>query len=153
VDPTQAVSGVKTMEQYVEESLARPRLYAALVTGFAVLALMLAILGVYGLFAYIVGQRTHEIGIRLALGAGRGHVFRGVLLQALVLMFAGLAIGVVAALALGNLMSGLLFGVQVTDPATYAIAATVFLVVVLVATAIPARRAARIDPMTALRYE
>jgi predicted permease len=153
VDPTQAISSVKTMEQYVEESLARPRLYAALVTGFAVLALMLAILGVYGLFAYIVGQRTHEIGIRLALGAGRGHVFRGVLMQALVLMLAGLAIGVVAALALGHLMSGLLFGVQATDPATYAIAATLFLIVVLLATAIPARRAARIDPMTALRYE
>ena len=111
VDPTQAVSAVKTMEQYVGDALARPRLYAALVACFALIAVMLAAIGVYGLLAYIVTQRTHEIGIRLALGATRANVFRELFGQGARLVAAGLVIGAVAAVALRGVVSTLLFGV------------------------------------------
>ena len=153
VDPTQGVAGIRTMEEYLGESLARPRLYAALVAGFAVLALTLAMLGVYGLIAYLVTQRTHEIGIRMALGADRGRIFNGLFRQGAALALGGLALGVGAAYALAHLISALLFGVTATDPTTYAGAAVGLLVMALIATAIPARQAARVDPMMALRYE
>ena len=153
VDRTQAVSGVKTMDQYVGESLARPRLYAALTAGFAVLALMLAVIGIYGLIAYVVPQRTHEIGIRLALGAESGMVFRGVFRQGVFLTLAGTIVGVGVAFALRQFVSSLLFGLTPGDPLTYAAAITTFAVIALLATALPAGRAARVDPVTALRYE
>jgi predicted permease len=153
VDPTQAVSAVKSMSEYVDESLARPRLYAALVTGFAVLALLLTAIGVYGLLAYMVGERTHEIGVRMALGAERARVFRDIVLQAFGLTLAGLTLGVVAALALRRAVAGLLFGVDAGDPITYVGAVLVFLAVSLCASAIPALRAARIDPMSAIRAD
>ena len=153
VDRAQAISNVKTMSEYVGQSLARPRLYAVLVTGFSVLALLLAVLGVYGLIAYVVSQRTHEIGIRMALGAGRGQRFRAVLRQALALAAAGLVVGAVAAAAGGRLFAGLLFGVTPADPETYVIATGIFVIAVLAAAAVPAWRAARVDPTRALRYE
>ena len=153
VDRTQGVSGVRTMEDYLGASLARPRLYAVLVGCFAVLALTLAMLGVYGLIAYLVSQRTHEIGIRMALGAERRQVFLEVVRQGATLTLAGLTAGILAAIVLARLTATLLYGVTPRDPLTYAIAAAGLLVMALVATAIPARRASQVEPMTALRYE
>jgi putative ABC transport system permease protein len=153
VDRTQAVSGVKTMEQYLGDALSRPKLYAALVTCFAVIAVMLAAIGVYGLIAYVVTQRTHEIGIRLALGAARGKVFVDLFGQGARLVIAGLVVGVVAAVGLRGIASTLLFGVTPGDPLTYLMAAAVFSGVAFAAVMIPARRASLVEPITALRYE
>jgi putative ABC transport system permease protein len=153
VDPTQAVSAAKTMEHYVGDELRRPRMYAALVACFAVLAVVLAGIGIYGLIAYVVTQRTHEIGIRLALGATRGQVFRAMFSQGVRLTFTGLALGVMAAVGLRGVVSTLLFGVTPSDRVSYLLAAVVFGAVALVVAALPARRASRVDPTTALRYE
>jgi predicted permease len=153
VDPTQAVAGVKTMAQYVGDLLARPRLYAAMVASFAALAVLLAVIGVYGLLAYVAGQRVHEFGIRMALGAGRGEVFRDVFTQGAVLTIAGLIVGISLAVALRRLVSTLLFGVTATDPSTYVAAATLLAALAIVVIAVPAWRASRVDPTTALRYE
>jgi predicted permease len=153
VDPTQAVSAAKTMEQYVGDLLTRPRMYAALVASFAVIAVILAAIGIYGLIAYVVTQRTHEIGVRLALGASRGDVFRAVFGQGARLSFIGLVLGVVAAWGLRGLVSTFLFGVTPDDAVSYVLAAAVFAAVALAAAAIPAHRASRVDPTTALRYE
>jgi predicted permease len=153
VDPTQAVSAVRTLEQYLDESLARPRLYAALVTSFAFLAVTLAVVGVYGLLAYVVSQRTHEIGIRMALGAARDDIFRVVLRHGVVLVVSGLAIGLIVAAGLRGLVSALLFGVTASDPVAYGSAAVLLLVAACTAAAVPAYRAARVDPIVALRDE
>jgi putative ABC transport system permease protein len=153
VDPTQAVSGIGTIEQDVAKVLARPRLNAALVTSFAMIAVMLAAIGVYGLIAYVVTQRTHEIGIRLALGATRGKVFGDLFVQGARLVVAGLVVGVAAAIGLRGIVSTLVFGVTAGDPVTYLVAALSFLGVALAAVTIPARRASRVEPITALRYE
>ena len=153
VDRTQAVSAVMTMEQYVDDALAGPRLYASLVGAFAVIAVTLAVIGMYGLIAFIVAQRRHEIGIRMALGAARDQIFRAVLSQGLSLVGGGLAIGVVGALAARSAVSSLLFGVTAGDPATYAGAAGLFLIASIAVAAIPAHRAARVDPASALRHE
>jgi putative ABC transport system permease protein len=153
VDRQQAVSSVRTMEQYVGNALARPRLYAALLTGFAVIAVILAAIGVYGLIAYVVTQRTHEIGIRLALGAGRGRVFLDVFAQGARPVIVGLVGGLAAAVALRGVASTLLFGVTPGDPLTYLLAAAMFSGVACAAVMIPARRASLVEPITALRYE
>jgi len=153
VDPTKTVAPVKTMEQYVNESLARPRLYAAMLAAFAALALILAGIGLYGLIAYAVGQRTHEIGIRMALGAERGAVLRMVLAEGAWLAVIGLVAGVAAALAFSRVLSSLLFGVTATDAITYAVVTIVLASVALLAAYVPARRAAGVDPMIALRCE
>jgi predicted permease len=152
VDPTQAVSAVKGMEQYVGDALVRPRMYAALVASFATVAVVLAAIGVYGLIAYVVAQRTHEIGIRLALGAARGTVFRDLFGQGAQLVLAGLVIGVAAAVALRGVMSAFLFGVTAGDPVSYVLAAAAFASVALAAVALPARRASRVEPVRALRH-
>ncbi|PYQ17759.1 MAG: ABC transporter permease, partial [Acidobacteria bacterium] len=110
------------MEEYVADSLARPRMYAALVACFAVLAVVLAAMGIYGLLAYVAAQRTHEIGIRLALGASRGDVFRALFGQGARLALAGLVLGVAAARGLRAAVSTLLFGVTPGDPASYVVA-------------------------------
>ncbi len=153
VDPAQAVSAARTMEQYVGDSLSRPRMYAALVSAFAVIAVILAAIGIYGLVAYVVNQRTHEIGIRLALGASRGDVFRAVFGQGARLALVGLAAGVGAARGLRGAVSPLLFGVTPDDAASYVVAALGLALVALAVAAIPAHRAARVDPATALRCE
>jgi predicted permease len=153
VDPSQAVSAAKTMEQYLGDLLARPRMYAALVAFFAVIAVLLAAIGIYGLIAYVVTQRTHEIGIRLALGASRRDVFRATFGQGARLTFIGLVLGVVAARGLRGLVATFLFGVTPGDPVSYVLAAAVFGAVALAAAAIPALRASRVDPTRALRYE
>ncbi len=151
VDPTQAVSAARTMDQYIGDALARPRMYAALVASFAVIAVMLAAIGVYGLIAYVVAQRTREIGIRLALGAARGNVFRDVFGQGARLVLAGLVIGIVAAVGLRGVVAAFLFGVTPGDPVSYAMAAAAFATVALTAVAFPARRASRVEPISALR--
>lgn len=153
VDPRQAVAEAKPLEQYVADALARPKMYAMLVACFAVVAMMLAAIGVYGLVAYVVSQRTHEIGIRLALGATTTRVFQELAAQGGRLIGAGLAIGILGAVLLRNTASGLLFGVAPGDPLTYAAAAAIFGVLAAAAAAIPARRASRVDPTTALRHE
>lgn len=153
VDPNQPVTDVQMMQQYVAALLARPLLYAVLLGTFASLALLLAAVGLYGLMAYLVSQRTHEIGIRMALGARRSDVFRSVFQRGLLLTAVGLTGGVGAALVAQRLVSTLLFGVTGTDPMTYGAAAAVFGLVILAAASGPAWRAARLDPMRALRYE
>ena len=153
VDRTQAVSNVKTMDEYLRGTLARPRLYAVLVTSFATLAVILAAMGIYGLIAYLVAQRTNEIGIRLALGATPGGIFGSIFWQGALLTFIGLVIGIAATLGVREIVSSLLFGVTTGDPVSHLVAITVFATVAVVASSIPALRASRVNPMTALRYE
>jgi putative ABC transport system permease protein len=153
VDPTQAVAGVRSLEEDVAKVLARPRLYAALVTSFAVIAVVLAAVGLYGLLAYVVTQRTHEIGIRLALGATRQRVFFELFGHGAGLVSGGLAIGIVAALGVRQLASSLVFGVTTADPLTYLLAVLTLTGVALAAIAIPATHASRVEPLRALRYE
>jgi predicted permease len=153
VDPTQAVSDVKTMDQYVDDLLARPRLYAAMVAAFALVALVLAAVGVYGLIAYVASQRTHEFGIRMALGAAPASVFRSVFAQGALLTLTGLGIGIALSWTLRRIIATLLFGVTAGDPATYGGAAALFLATALAATLIPAWRASRVNPTSALRSD
>jgi putative ABC transport system permease protein len=147
------VYAVRTMDRLLETSMARERMGVLVLTVFAVLALTLASVGLYGVVAHGVTERTHEIGVRMALGADRRHVLGLVVGQGLVTVGTGLIIGVGAALALTRTMRGLLFGVTASDPATFA--AVVFTLVAVAAAAcyIPASRATRVDPTTALRWE
>ena len=152
-DPTQAMSAARTIEQDVASVLARPRFYALLVTCFAVVAVLLSSMGVYGLIAYVVTQRTREIGIRVALGATRERVFLDVAKQGARLVAAGLVTGLMAAAAVRRVASDLVFGVAPGDPLTYLLAASAFAGIALAAVMIPARRATRVEPIRALRCE
>jgi predicted permease len=153
VDRDLPLYGVVTMDQRVAESLARRRFTAVLLTVFAGLALALAAIGIYGVMAYLVIQGTREIGIRMALGATQRTVLRLVVKQGMTLALGGVALGLIAALAFSRLVSGLLYGVTSTDPLTFAGIAILLTIVALIASYIPARRAARIDPMISLRWE
>jgi len=153
VDRTQAASGVRTVAENVAMVLARPRLYAVLVTSFAAIAAALAAIGIYGLLAFLVTERTREIGIRLALGATRRTVFLELFGRGAALVSGGLAIGIIAALALRQVASSLVFGVTTADPLTYLLAILTLSGAALAAIAVPASRASRIEPLTALRYE
>ena len=139
------------MEDVVSSSLAQRRFALQVVGGFGVLALLLAGIGVYGVVAYSVSQRTREIGIRLALGASSGAILRWVFKQGMELTLVGMAAGLVGAFALTRLLRGLLFGVSASDPVTYAGLALLLAAVALLACYIPARRATKVDPMVALR--
>ena len=153
VDATLPVFGARTLHETVAASLAERRFAMAMVSLFATTALLLAALGIYGVISYMVGERTHEIGIRLALGAGRRTILRLVLGQGLGLALSGAAVGLACALIVSRLMAGLLYGVRPTDPATFAGVALALIASALLACYLPARRAVRIDPMTALRHE
>ncbi|MGB7281920.1 MAG: ABC transporter permease [Candidatus Acidiferrum sp.] len=145
--------GAQTMDEVIADSLATRRVSMILLGVFAALALGLASIGIYGVISYLVGQRTQEIGIRLALGAKRSDVLRLVLGEGMKMAALGLFIGLAAALGLTRLMAGLLFGVSATDPLTFAAVALLLILVALAACYIPARRAMRVDPIVALRYE
>jgi putative ABC transport system permease protein len=141
------------MEEVVGLSLAQRRLSMSLLATFAALALLLAGVGIYGVLAYSVTERTHEIGLRMALGASSRDVLRMVMGNSARLIAAGLALGLGAALAVTRLMTSLLFQVSATDPLTYAGIAALLSAIALIASYLPARRAARVDPMVALRYD
>jgi ABC-type antimicrobial peptide transport system permease subunit len=141
---------------YIEwkgDSLAERRFSMILLGAFAALALLLASVGIYGVISYVVGQRTHEIGIRMALGARRLDILRLILSGAGKLTLIGIAIGLVSALGLTRLMANLLYGVGPSDPLTFIAVPAILISVALLASYLPARRATRVDPMTALRYE
>jgi len=153
IDPNQPVANIKTMERWVSESVAQPRFRTLLLGIFSAVALILSVVGIYGVMAYAVSQRTREIGIRLALGAQTGAVLKLALGQGMKLAGLGVAIGLLASLALTRLMKNLLFGVSATDPLTFAVIALLLTGVALVACYFPARKATKIDPLSALRRE
>lgn len=153
LDPQQAIADLAPLRQLVAGTVARPRLFAVLLGAFSAAAVALAGLGLYGVIAYGVRRRTREIGVRMALGAGRGAVTRLVVSEGAMLAGAGVVCGLAAAFALARLMRGLLFGIGATDPSTYAAAALLVASVALLASWLPARRAARLDPYSALRAD
>jgi putative ABC transport system permease protein len=150
LDPEIPLYGIQTMDAYVGQATEQPRLNMTLLALFAAVALVLASLGIYGVLSYIVGRRTHEIGIRLALGATRGDVLRLVVGHGMTLALAGIAIGLAAAWAITQVLRGLLFGVSPHDPATFAAIAALLAAIALVASYLPGRRATRVDPVDTL---
>ncbi len=153
MDADQPVTGVMTMAEIVNESVWQPRLYSILFGFFAAFALILASIGIYSVMSYSVAARTHEIGIRMALGARSRDVLKLVISQGIKPVLIGVAIGLTASFALTRLMENLLFGVSATDPLTFVVITLLLITVAMLACWIPARRAARVDPMVALRYE
>ena len=153
VNSEQVVYGAQTMPEVISDSTATRRFSAILLGSFALVALLLSGVGIYGVISYLIGQRTHEIGIRMALGAQQSEVLRQVLGQGLKLAITGAGIGLLAALALTRLMTSLLYGVSPTDPLTFAAVAALLVAVAIAACYVPARRAAAVDPLVALRHE
>ncbi|HMB29210.1 MAG TPA: FtsX-like permease family protein, partial [Blastocatellia bacterium] len=153
IDPTLPIFGMQTMSDTVADSLVRPRFLSLLLGAFSVIALALAAVGIYGVMAYSVSQRTQEIGVRVALGARSSDVLKMVLGQGTKLAAVGVGIGLAGAFALTRVMSTLLFEVSVTDPATFAAVVALLAIVALLACYIPARRATKVDPLIALRCE
>jgi putative ABC transport system permease protein len=153
IDPDVAVLSAASMTDLLGAELVRPRFNTALLDGFAGLALVLAVTGLYGIMGTYVAQRTREIGIRMALGADSGAVSRQVVRQGMRLAFAGVAAGLAATLVGTRLLRSLLFGVGPVDPLTLVSATLLLLLAALSATFVPARRATRVDPMVALRYD
>jgi ABC-type antimicrobial peptide transport system permease subunit len=141
------------MEQLASASLARQRFVMVLFSVFAGLALLLAAVGIYGVLAYLTGQRVPEMGVRIAMGASAGQVIWLVLRQSLGMIFAGVAMGIAGALATARLLAHLVDGMRPTEPLTFAVMILVLVAAALVASFVPARRASRVDPIVALRYE
>ncbi|MFZ3258560.1 MAG: FtsX-like permease family protein, partial [Candidatus Acidiferrales bacterium] len=153
MDKDEPISNIATMDQLISDSVARSRLTAVLLGVFAALAMILACIGIYGVMTYATAQRRNEIGIRMALGAQRGDILRLVLGQGVRLAILGVVIGIAGGLALTRLLQSLLFHISASDPLTFAGVAILLTLVVLAACYLPARRAMRVDPMDALRYE
>jgi putative ABC transport system permease protein len=153
LDPDLAVSQIRTLDQVVAESVAQPRFYMTLLAAFAVVALVLSAIGIYGVIAYLVGQRSREIGIRIALGAEPGRVIAMIVREGAAMIATGLVIGLAGALALTRLMGALLFDTSTTDPLTYAAVIATLAGVALLASGVPALRAAQVDPALTMRAE
>jgi putative ABC transport system permease protein len=153
IDPDIPAYHIKTVEEYLDGTIAIPRFNTVLLGIFAVLALVLTSIGLYGVISYSVAQRTHEIGIRMALGAQPRDMLRLVVGQGIRLGVYGVGLGLIAAFAFTHFLSSLLFGITATDPISFATVVVTLLAVVVLACYIPARRAMRVDPMVALRYE
>jgi putative ABC transport system permease protein len=153
LDPELALANVKTMQDWLSTSAAQPRLNTLLLSIFAFLALLIASIGIYGVLAYSVSQRTQEIGVRMALGATPQGVLRMTLLDGMKVAAIGMGCGVIAAVALGETVSSLVFGVNVRDLGTYVLVVVTLAIVTIAACAIPALRASRVSPLVALRYE
>lgn len=153
IDPEQPIGEVNTMEGLLATSVAKSRFSATLLTAFSLVALVMAAVGIYGVMSYSVQQRTHEIGLRMALGAQQGDVLRLVIKQGIVLGLVGVAVGLAASFGLTRLVLSLLFEVRATDPKTFAVVAGGLFLITLLACYVPARRAMRVDPLVALRYE
>jgi putative ABC transport system permease protein len=151
LDPNRPIDHVQTLEELRNESIAPQRLNATLIGLFAALALAIATVGVAGVLAFSVSQRTNELGVRVALGAQRGEILRMILGEGAAMALVGLAVGGAAAVPLSELLTGLLFGVEPADPATIAASAVLLVAVAVVAAWVPARRATAVDPITALR--
>lgn len=153
VDPDQAVSNVRTFDDILDEEVLQRRLGTGLLSAFAALALLLASLGIYGALSYFVTQHTPELGVRLALGARGDDILKLVLGRGMSLALLGVGLGSLGALALTRVLSSLLYGVAPTDPTTFALAAALLSGLALLACYLPARRAARVDPVIAIRCE
>ena len=153
IDPNMAIYNIKTMEKVVSDSIAQPRFNMVLLAIFAGLALILASVGIYGVMSYSVTQRTQELGVRMALGAQRRDIFSLVLKQGIILALIGVAIGLAGAIGLSKALASVLYGVSATDPVTFISVAVIMLAVALVACFFPARKATKVDPLTAMRYE
>ena len=153
LDKNLPVYDVRTLQQYLAISVAEPRFNAMLLGIFAALSLILAAVGLYGVISYGVARRTHEIGVRMALGATRGDVLGEIVKQGLRLVLLGTAIGLAVALATTQNLKNMLFGVQPADPVTLIAVSLLLVAVATLASYIPARRATKVDPMVALRYE
>jgi putative ABC transport system permease protein len=153
VDKLQTFSRTATMEDLVETSFAGRRFSLVLLGGFAAISLLLAIAGLYSVISFVTAQRTNEIGVRMAIGASRTDILRLVIRHALSLVSAGVVLGIGAALSMTRLLEGLLFGTAATDPITFSGVCVVLFAVALVACGVPARRAMKVNPIVALRYE
>jgi len=153
VDKDETVGNVTTVEQAYASSVAPSLFFMRLFAVFSTLAITLAIVGIYGVMSYSVSRRTHEIAVRLALGASKSHVMALMLRQGLALTLIGIAVGMAGALGLTRLIANMLFGVKPTDPVTFALVGVLLAVVSLAACYFPARRATRVDPIRALKYE
>jgi putative ABC transport system permease protein len=153
IDKDQPVEDVRIMEERIAGYAAPRRFYTLLLGTFAGLAVALAAVGIYGVISYSVSQRHHEIGIRVALGAERRDVLRLVVGKGMILALIGVSVGLIAALGLTRFLANLLYGVKSTDPATFIAVAALLMTTALLASYLPARRATRVDPMVALRYE
>jgi putative ABC transport system permease protein len=153
MDPNLPITHVETMREVIAESVWQPRLYATLFAVFSVVALTLAAVGIYGVMSYAVTARTNEIGIRIALGAERRHVLKLVVGQGMALALGGVGVGLAGGLLLTRLMKTLLFGVNATDPLTFAGVSLLLFSVAMLACYLPARKAAQVDPLVALRRD
>jgi len=153
LDKDQPAYNIRTMDQAFSESVAKTRLIVLLFGVFSVFALLLATIGIYGVIAYSVAQRTHEIGIRLALGAQRRDVLRMIITQGMILALIGAVLGLAGAFAVTRVMRNLLYGVSTTDPLIFISVPLLLILVALTACYIGARRATKVDPLIALRYE
>ena len=153
LDPDQPLTAFMTMNQVLSQSLDDSRLYMRLLGIFAGIAALMAIMGVYGVMSYLVSKRTHEIGIRVALGAQRNDVLGLFVTMGLKLAVVGVVVGIAVSLLLTRVIASFLFGVKPSDPPTYLTVAGALIIVALLASYIPARRATKLDPLVALRYE